>query len=261
MPHATVLAGGALLAVLVAVPAVQGQQNDDQWKNLVMQALGSASANDYPRAEQAFLGALREAERFGPHDTRVGTTFNSLGLVYRAEKKYSEAEGAYRRALVIMEAAYGDSIDVGNVNFNIASVMFDQGHQVDALPSIRRTLGIYEKAAWPDQFENGCRSLYGGRCISSDEELFRKPRGLCAGAPTFAKWMAASRTARSRMRCTAWRWSTRGREVLGCRAAAEAGGEDPREDRSGSPARCWRRRWKIMPPCSRSWGAIRKRRS
>jgi tetratricopeptide (TPR) repeat protein len=147
--RATVLAGGALLAVLIAVPAVQGQENEDQWKNLVMQALGAASANDYPRAEQAFLGALREAERFGPQDTRVGTTLNSLGLVYRAEKKFSDAERAYRRALVIMNAAYGDSIDVGNVNFNIVNVMFDQGRHADALPFIRRALGIYEKLLGP----------------------------------------------------------------------------------------------------------------
>jgi tetratricopeptide (TPR) repeat protein len=110
-----------------------------------MEALRAAGAKDYPKAEQAFLKALQEAEKIGPDDSRVGTTLNDLGLVYRAERKYSEAEGAYRRALNIMEDAYGDSIDVGNVNFNIAGVMFDQGHKAEAISNLRRTLGIYDR--------------------------------------------------------------------------------------------------------------------
>jgi tetratricopeptide (TPR) repeat protein len=136
---------GAALAVLATSPAATAQPDDGSWRTDVIKALRAAGEKDYPGAEQAFVQALKEAERFGPEDTRVGTTLNSLGLVYRAEKKYSEAEAAYRRALVIMNAAYGDSVDVGNVNFNIASVMFDQGHQVEALPNLRTTLGIYER--------------------------------------------------------------------------------------------------------------------
>lgn len=133
------------LTIFTAAPAARAQPEDGAWRNDIIQGLHAAGEKDYPRAEQAFVQALKEAERFGPEDTRVGATLNSLGLVYRAEKKYSEAESAYRRALVIMNAAYGDSVDVGNVNFNIANVMFDQGHQVEALPNLRTTLGIFER--------------------------------------------------------------------------------------------------------------------
>jgi tetratricopeptide (TPR) repeat protein len=115
-----------------------------------VQALHAAGVKDYPKAEQFFLKAVQEAGRFGPDDPRLGTTLNSLGLVYRAEKKYGDAESAYRRALVIMQTAYGDSIDVGNVNFNIAGVMFDQGHQIEAFPNLRRTLAIYERLLGAD---------------------------------------------------------------------------------------------------------------
>ncbi len=138
----------AVVALLVAAPAAKAQDGQDAevaWRIFVMEALRAAGAQDYPKAEQALLKALKEAVKSGPEGTRVGTTLNDLGLVYRAEKKYSEAEGAYRRALDIMEDAYGDSIDVGNVNFNLAGVMFDQGHKVEALPSLRRTLGIYDR--------------------------------------------------------------------------------------------------------------------
>jgi tetratricopeptide (TPR) repeat protein len=135
---------GAAIAFLTAGPAARAQ-DERPWRHFVVEALKAASVQDYPKAEQGLVRAVREAESFGQNDIRVGSTLNSLGLVYRAEKKYSEAEAAYRRALVIMEATYGESIDVGNVNFNIAGVMFDQGHQVDALPNVRKSLAIYEK--------------------------------------------------------------------------------------------------------------------
>jgi tetratricopeptide (TPR) repeat protein len=137
------------VALVAATPSARAQDAEAAWRSLVMQALRAAGAKDYPKAEQAFSKALQEAAKFGADDTRVGTTLNDLGLVYRAEKKYSEAEGAYRRALDIMEDAYGDSIDVGNVNFNIAGVMFDQGHKTEALPNLRRTMGIYDRLLGP----------------------------------------------------------------------------------------------------------------
>lgn len=137
-------AGAAVLALLTTCPAARAQ-SEKAWKNFVETGLRAAAVKDYPTAEQALLKAVREAESFGPNDARIGSTLNTLGLIYRAEKKYSEAEGAYRRALGIMEAAYGESVDVGNINFNIAGVMFDQGHQGDALPNVRKALAIYER--------------------------------------------------------------------------------------------------------------------
>jgi tetratricopeptide (TPR) repeat protein len=138
------LAAGAILAILVATPAARAQ-DERRWKYFVTEALQAAGDHDYPSAEQSFAKAIREAESFGPRNVRLGSTLNSLGLVYRAEKKYGDAEAAYRRALGIMEAAYGDSIDVGNISFNIASVMFDQGHQAEALPNLRKSLAIYKR--------------------------------------------------------------------------------------------------------------------
>jgi tetratricopeptide (TPR) repeat protein len=155
----------ALLASLIASSGAsygadqreqsKAPQNEGPWKNLVIEALAAAGTHDYPKSEQAFLKAVREAERFGPGDPRIGTTLNSLGLVYRAERKFTEAEAAYRRALGIIEVFYGDSIDVGNVNFNIASVMIDQGRQIEAMPNIRRTLSLYERFLGPGSMKTG----------------------------------------------------------------------------------------------------------
>ncbi len=137
--------GLVTLIFIIAASSARGQTADEQWKGLVMQALYAASSNDYAKAEQTFLRAMHEAERFGAEDARVGTTLNSLGLVYRAEKKYADAKSAYRRALAILEKSYGDgSIDVANINFNIATVMFDQNHLQTALPYAQKALISYE---------------------------------------------------------------------------------------------------------------------
>src|SRR5581483_10771228 len=119
---------------------------EDAWKNLVMQALYAAGEKDFAKSEQIFLKAVHEAERFGAGDVRVGTTLNSLGLVYRSEKKYGDANAAFRRALAILDKAYGpESIDVANVNFNVASVAMDEGKQQEALPFLLRSRIVFEK--------------------------------------------------------------------------------------------------------------------
>ena len=133
------IAGGRVIA------QDSGAQDEEAWKELVMKALYEASAKDFGKSEQSFQAALKEADKWGSEDPRVGTTLNSLGLVYRAEQKYADAETTYRKALVILQKVYGvDSMDVANVNFNIASVMFDQGHQSAATPFLQRTLVSYE---------------------------------------------------------------------------------------------------------------------
>jgi tetratricopeptide (TPR) repeat protein len=128
----------------------RAQDSDEAWKNLVMQALYAAGANNFTKSEQIFQRALHEAERFGPVDPRVGTTLNSLGLVYKAEKRLPDAESSFRRALTVLEKAYGfDSIDVANVNFNIASVLVDQGKQQAAVPFMDKSLATYKRQLGP----------------------------------------------------------------------------------------------------------------
>lgn len=133
------------IAIGAALSPALAQDADDTWKGLVMQALYLAGDNKYSQAEATFNKAVHEAERFGADDARVGTTMNSLGLVYRAEKKYIEAENAYRRALAVLDKAYGaESIDVANVNFNIATVMMDQQRHAASLSYLQKTLLTYE---------------------------------------------------------------------------------------------------------------------
>jgi tetratricopeptide (TPR) repeat protein len=144
-------------------------QDEGPWRQYVTEALKAAEELNYALSEHFFVKALREAETFGANDVRVASTLNSLGLVYRAEKKYSEAEASYRRALTIMDAAYGDNLDVANVNFNVANVMFDQGHQAEALPSVEKALRIYEKLLGGDSMKTAA-----ALCMEGDAERLRK---------------------------------------------------------------------------------------
>jgi tetratricopeptide (TPR) repeat protein len=133
------------VCVLALASFASAQSADDAWKDLIVKASYSAEANDYAKAEQTYLQALHEAERFGAEDARVGTTLNDLGQVYRKEKKFAEAESAYQRAAALLDTALGaDSNDVADVNFNMAVLLFDQGRQSNALPYLNKTLATLE---------------------------------------------------------------------------------------------------------------------
>ncbi len=89
---------------------------------------------------------MHEAQRFGPTDVRVGATSNRLGMVYRDEKKYSDAESAFRKALPIFEDVYGsDSIDVANINYNLGSLLMDQGKAPAAMVFLEKSLLVYQR--------------------------------------------------------------------------------------------------------------------
>jgi tetratricopeptide (TPR) repeat protein len=148
----------AILAVITALGLTPRAfpQEEDAWKNLVMKGLYEASAKDFTKSEQIFQQALKEAEKFGPEDPRIGTTINSLGLVYKEEKKFGDAETAFRKALAILQKTYGnESLDVANVNFNLATVLFEQGHQPAAQPFLQRALLTYESSLGSNSMKTG----------------------------------------------------------------------------------------------------------
>jgi tetratricopeptide (TPR) repeat protein len=137
----------AAFSAAAVAPVAKAQEAEDPWKDLVTQAQHAAGNNEFPKAEQIFLKAVHEAERFAVDDYRVGVTLESLGQVYTAEKKFSEAEIAFRRALGIVAKANGDdSVEAANVNFDIANLRFAGGHLSEALVFARKALSSYESS-------------------------------------------------------------------------------------------------------------------
>ncbi len=136
---------GILIAACILPAAALAQDAEAAWKNLLMQALYAAMEKQYLKSETIFDKAVHEAERFGPQDARIGITLNSLGLVYKEEKLFAKAETVYRRALAILDKAYGaESVDVANVNFNLGGVLIDQNRQAAAMPYLQKALQTYE---------------------------------------------------------------------------------------------------------------------
>ena len=90
------------------------------WESYLASGVNAAEQKRFSAAEQMMTLALREAEHFGPSDARLGSTLNTMGLVFMSESKPREAEAPYRRALSIFETVYGPKgMDVGNVCFNL----------------------------------------------------------------------------------------------------------------------------------------------
>ena len=50
---------------------------------------------------------LKEAEGFGPQDPRLPVSLSYLGVVYRLQGRYAEAEPLLKRALAMLEKALG----------------------------------------------------------------------------------------------------------------------------------------------------------
>jgi tetratricopeptide (TPR) repeat protein len=138
----------AVAALAVAPDA--SAQDTQTWLTLMSQALDALNTNSYPAAEQIYREAVRETGNFRPNDPRRGSTLNSLGLVLRAEKKYTEAEAAFRKALPIMQVAYGDGLDAAHVNLNLAETLHAEGRPAEALPGVRAALATYKRLLPPN---------------------------------------------------------------------------------------------------------------
>jgi tetratricopeptide (TPR) repeat protein len=131
--------------MLAAAFRATALEAEEPWKDLVTQGQRAAANYQYADAEHIYLRAVHEAERFAADDWRVGVTLESLGQVYRAEKKLNEAEKACRRALGILEKTNGDdSVEVANINFDMANVMLDGGRPTEALLYAHKALSTYE---------------------------------------------------------------------------------------------------------------------
>jgi Tfp pilus assembly protein PilF len=138
---------GIAASAFIMAPQVCGQEAEEAWKGLLTRALNEDNSHEYTRAEQTFLQALHEAERFGSDDSRVATTQTSLGLNYRHQKKFAEAENAFRKALAIVEMqSEAESPEVADAEVNVATAMVEQGHQAAAMSLILKSIGIYESA-------------------------------------------------------------------------------------------------------------------
>ena len=124
---------------------------DSPWERYTDAGTEAYQQRQYAEAEKQFLAALQEAQKLGPEDPRVGTSLNNLGVLYKTQGKYAEAEPLYQRALAIREKTLGPDNPNLIVNLNNLAMLYEaQGKYAEAEPLYQRALAIDEKAVTLD---------------------------------------------------------------------------------------------------------------
>ena len=140
-------------------PMVAASAQETRWDSIMADAAKAYQQADYAQAENLFLAALKEAEKFGEQDSRLATSLNNLALLYDTQGKYAQAEPLYQRALAIDQKTLGpDHPDVATSLNNLALLYYNQSKYAQAEPLYERALAIAEKALGPEH-PNAATSL------------------------------------------------------------------------------------------------------
>lgn len=96
---------------------------------------------------------LRSAA-LGPTHPSVAATWNTLGILYKAQQEYAKAERAYLRAVAILEKSSAPRYpDAAAVMRNLARLHFAQGAYAKAASLLARVLDLQEAALGPMHVE------------------------------------------------------------------------------------------------------------
>jgi len=114
-------------------------------------AQSARTRGHYARAERLFRWALRAAERaLGPADIEVAAALNNLGVLYKDQGRYDEAESVYQRARAILVAREEESLELATLYHNLGGLEHARGRCARGEPLARRGLEIRERALGPE---------------------------------------------------------------------------------------------------------------
>ena len=117
------------------------------WEQYTSAGTTAYQRGDYREAIKQYEEALKEAEKFGEADLRYATTLNNLAYSYDAQRRYTEAEPLYRRALEIRRKTLdpwhpklAESLE------NYAALLRDTGRSAEAAKMEARAKAIRAKS-------------------------------------------------------------------------------------------------------------------
>ena len=140
-----------IIAMLVALSLFTACAQERSWESYYEAGLEALEQARYAEAEDLFLAALEEAEKFGEQDPRLAMSLNNLALLYEDQGKNAEAGPLHERALVIYEKALGPEHPLVATSLNnLAELYRTQGKYAEAEPLYQRSLAIAEKALGPE---------------------------------------------------------------------------------------------------------------
>lgn len=139
-----------------------------RWETLMGAAAEAFEQARYPEAERRLQAALKEAEKFGPNDLRLGITLNNLAVVYFYQDKDAEAEPLYLRAIAIYEKTVGpDHPELARSLDNLAALYHFQRKNGEAAEMKKRAEAIRAKHNRKEEADklgnNGIKSVQEGR--------------------------------------------------------------------------------------------------
>src|ERR1700730_48302 len=105
---------------------------EDSWERHISSARNLHAQALYKEAEKEYQAALRDAEAFGPEDTRWARTWNNLATIYKDQGRYVEAETLFRRAVAFLERLGPETQDLSFYWNNLAALYQEQGRYAEA---------------------------------------------------------------------------------------------------------------------------------
>jgi tetratricopeptide (TPR) repeat protein len=98
---------------------------------------------DAAGAEEAFRGAVAEAERSGAEPLQLASSLSSLGQLKYQQKDYARAEDCFRRALELRDEALGSDHPtvISSIN-NLAALYVARGALDEAEPLLQRAMAV-----------------------------------------------------------------------------------------------------------------------
>jgi tetratricopeptide (TPR) repeat protein len=136
------------------LPGVAGLPSDSTWGNLDQVGVRAFEKGDYTEAQELLEGAVKEAEKFGDMDARLGTSLLNLSHCLIEEGLSSDALPQLQRALTIREKASGkESIDYAAVANTLGVAFFLLNKAVDAEQYLQAALNIRQQKLGQDHPE------------------------------------------------------------------------------------------------------------
>ena len=93
------LRAGIFPLLLSAATAYAAPESDAAWRSYNKACLEKENHGDYAGAEAPCVAGVKEAERFGEFDGRLGGSLNNLAELYYNQGQYAQAEPLYKRSL------------------------------------------------------------------------------------------------------------------------------------------------------------------
>ncbi|HEX8494008.1 MAG TPA: tetratricopeptide repeat protein [Pyrinomonadaceae bacterium] len=132
-------------------------------------------------AERHYEKALKEAEKFGEQDKRLPESLHNLALVYKLQKRYSEAERLFVRAIEIYRRISGPDHHIVAFEIeNLAELYVAAGKIDEAEPLLTQSLAIAEKA-------RGAEHLLVANIVSSLAEVYTKQKKYVQAEPLYQR--------------------------------------------------------------------------